>query len=475
MNIFEKEDKVFNEQDVLHSWTNGFFAWYPFNPNSKILVLGLNCDNICIYLRKHKHTVDCKNTEEKYDYIILYGIIEKEKNPTQYLSEMKRKLSKLGTLLLIASNRMGLKNFCGDCDPYTGKVFDGIEGYSAYSEKQILQFSGRQYSKSELETFLEDAGFTYRNWFSIMPSMEIPRFIISEEFLPNERFDYRSLPTYYTPESIISYEKRIYKSLMDNSMFHSMSNAFLIECNTTYTTCDIDYVTMEMDRPKESVIITILQKNQVIKIPVYIEGNKTINKLLDSQTYFADHKIETVHGIKKDNKYIMPYIKAEILDIYMRKLAKENVNSFINLMDQLRETIYRSSEVVSVNEELGNIFKRCYIDMIPLNCFWYNEEFVFFDQEFYVENFPIDVVLLRSIIVIYGDDYEIQDILPKEFFYKRYNLENKMNKLVQNIETVLEKLINRGKIKTTNLKSIYEFIADNRQWLNEKNNNKHMH
>ena len=78
---------------------------------------------------------------------------------------------------------------------------------------------------------------------------------------------------------------------------------------------------------------------------------------------------------------------------------------------------------------MGIILAKGYIDMVPLNCF-YDEEaesekdrFIFYDQEFYWENCPANVIMYRSIMIIYdGTDKQFESIVPIREIMERYNL-----------------------------------------------------
>ena len=79
--------------------------------------------------------------------------------------------------------------------------------------------------------------------------------------------------------------------------------------------------------------------------------------------------------------------------------------------------------------EVGPILSKGYIDMVPLNCFYDNDEknpkkkFIYYDQEFYWENCPAKAIMYRAITIIYdGMDKEFERIIPKEELFKRYEL-----------------------------------------------------
>lgn len=82
----------------------------------------------------------------------------------------------------------------------------------------------------------------------------------------------------------------------------------------------------------------------------------------------------------------MPYISSITLSDYIGKEAGLDKNKFIKVLDKLYNCILRSSEksshlnrVFPQNDDLdwGIILKKAFIDMVPMNCFYDNDELVF--------------------------------------------------------------------------------------------------
>ena len=60
--------------------------------------------------------------------------------------------------------------------------------------------------------------------------------------------------------------------------------------------------------------------------------------------------------------------------------------------------------------------------MVSLNCFHTNEGFLFFDQEFYIDNFPANAVLIRTIDFIYRDCPGLEALYSKDDVLKYFDL-----------------------------------------------------
>ena len=60
--------------------------------------------------------------------------------------------------------------------------------------------------------------------------------------------------------------------------------------------------------------------------------------------------------------------------------------------------------------------------MVPLNSFYQNGTFLFYDQEFCQENYPANAIIFRMIATFYSGNIELQKILPIEVLFERYGL-----------------------------------------------------
>lgn len=413
-----------------------------------------------------------------FDYIIAIEALETLESPAGYLSHLKTLLKPDGTLLLGMNNRFGLRYFCGDRDPYTERNFDGIEGYRrAYAQKEDL-FQGRCYSRAELRSMLQSSGFETFQFYSVLSDLKNPSFLYAEDYLPNEDLSNRIFPTYHYPDTVFLDEESLYNSLSENGMFHEMANAYLIECPLSGRLSDVSHVTSSMERGPERALLTIIHRSGIVeKRAAHTEGILRLENLIEHGRDLSAHGISVVeaklghplsaynipdtitnHGrdLPRHNmpaavthpaqdpparstppepeprlvSYLMPYITAEVGQLYLKRLLHEDQDMFLRKLDEFRDLILQSSEIIEPDLGDGNgaVLRKGYIDMVPLNSFYLNDTFVFYDQEFCEENYPANALIWRMIATFYAGDLEVQKLMPMETLLKRYDLKRNLSK-----------------------------------------------
>ena len=429
-------------EKLIHELPKGLIQWYAFKKGKDALYISSDVkttDPILEVLQGFDLIVDCstfgdiydrqKTDFPKYDYIIVSTEIEGWPEPESLLRLVRKNLSPTGKLLLSVNNRLGIRYFCGDRDPYTGRNFDGIENYRrAYSKKEDT-FNGRMYSKSEWEQMLRNAGFDTYQFYSILSDLDNPSLIFAEDYLPNEDLANRVFPTYNYPDSVFLEEEALYADLLENGMFHSMANAYLIECSKDGALSDVDHVTVSLERGREDALFTIIHKSGIVeKRAVYPEGQYRLEQLIANATYLKQHGISVVEAALDGQSYVMPYIEAEVGQVYLKRLIQQDREAFFQAMDRFRDLILQSSEIVSPDSGDGNgaILKKAYVDMVPLNSFYKDGGFMFYDQEFCAENYPANMVIYRMISTFYSGNIQFEKLLPMRELLERYGLTAKL-------------------------------------------------
>lgn len=436
----------------------GIVAWMQFTPNRRCLCVN-STDAVARYLTEQGLTVDEMTIEafaesssvtcKKYDYILALEVLEYSKNPIDMIERLISCLSSDGALYLGTDNRFGVRYFCGDKDVHTGHTFDGIEGYSGYN-KRSEYFKGRAYLKSELEEMLHAAGCHAYKFYSVLPNLEAPQLIYAEDYLPEEQLATRYIPMYRDPSGIFIREELLYDGLIQNGMFHLMANSYLIEYRADGKKSNVQHVTLSMDRGEENACATVIYHDKAEKRAISKPGQLRLQAVIENDEYLRNHGIKLVSSELIDGIYTMPRIKAESMITRFRDLLENNVDGFVKELDRYHDMLCTSSKIVRIDEDLGPILERCYIDMVPLNCFWKDDDYLFFDQEFYLENEPVNLIVFRTIVIIYNEDPTRYAILPREVLWDRYGITDHLQEYIQKSEEFLANLRNKKTLETFN-------------------------
>lgn len=442
----------------------GLLNWYNFSPEGKVLYIENKECSIKELLQEKCKTVICisgaasfdesfiNQNNKAFDYIIAIGTAERLPDPVKAFSLWRDMLSSSGRLILGMDNRLGLRYFCGDRDPFTNRNFDGIENYRRISKEDRKNLQGRNYSKEEICNLLDCSGWKNRKFYSVLPNLDLPQLIYSEDYLPVEALDIRYFPMYNHPDTVFLEEEFLYKDIINNGLFHTMANSFLIELSNDNSYENVKHVTVSMDRGKEKAMATIIRDSEIVeKRALYHDGTNRLREIKENEEDLRAHGIVVLEGKYENNSYTMPYMDSEISVTYIRRLAKENIDKFKEEVNRFRELILQSSEHIDTAKEkgeLGIVLKKGYVDLVPLNCFYVNGTFVFYDQEFYEENYPANVIILRSIELIYAGDPEMEAILPRQYFYEKFDMIDHMDMWYRMAWEFTEKLRNQRELRS---------------------------
>lgn len=469
---------------IIWDMPKGVLNWYDFSAEEKALCIESRESSIKELLQEKCREVICTDKEaslcenflnqyrDSFDYIVMVDVVEHLANPVQALSKWKALLKSNGRLLLGMDNRLGIRYFCGDRDPFTNRNFDGIENYRRVIKEDRQNLRGRNYSKEEICNILDLSGWTERKFYSVLPNLEQPQLIYSEDYLPEEELAVRLFPMYRNPDSIFLEEEFLYTDIIKNGMFHTMANSFLIECSKDNIFENVKHVTVSIDRGRENAMATIIRDNHTVeKRALYEAGKDKLQKLKENEEDLRAHGLNVLEGKCQGNSYCMPYVDSEIAMLYLRKLAKENLDKFKEEVNRFRDFILQSSDHVPAEEEregMGIILKRGYLDLVPLNCFYDNGKYVFYDQEFYEENYPANAIIFRAIEIIYIGDMEMESLLPRKYFWKKYDLEGHLELWQRLSWEFTAKLRNQRELRSFNEKfqRNMEVIHTNRQKMN---------
>lgn len=461
----------------------GLLRWYCFKKGGKALYIGNAEDALAEYLEEYGLKVRCADVqdtlsedwtnwnERKYDYLVSVEDLEKCEYPAQTLALWIKLLKPDGHMILGMNNRLGLRYFCGDRDLYTGRSFDGIEDYQrAYAKKEDT-FGGHMYDRDTLKRLLQEAGWNKIRFFSVFSDLKNPSLIYVEDYLPNEDLANRVFPVYNHPDTVFLEEESLYDGLIRNGMFHQTANAYLIECTKEGDLSDVAHVTGSMERGRKDALLTVVHKaGMVEKRAVYLEGKKRLEELEEHGHHLKARGIKVVEGRISDGSYQMPYIDAEVGQVYLRKLLFRDKEKFLETMDHFRDLILQSSEIEKPDQGdgMGAVLRKGYLDLIPLNSFFMDGEFIFYDQEFCEEHYPANVIILRMVSSFYRGNLQLQKILPMQELFQRYGLTKHLDHWYEMEWKFLGRLLNEKELSVYHEKCRRnpEIVHANRQRIN---------
>ena len=456
-----------DEQEVVNNMRSGIVAWYLFPKESRILYIGQSTDPVYsllkrLLIRGHISELDITDMyhmadyrDQSYDYVICIGRLESAVDPSAVLTQVNRCLTPQGKLLLGMHNRMGIRYFCGDRDDYSGRSFDGIENYQRFYAKKEDPFVGRSYNQAEIRELLHDSGWkdTEIKFWSVFPGLDNPQFLFAEGYMPNEDLVNRIHPEYNYPDSIFLEEEQLYASLLNNGMFHKMANAYLVECSGDQLSEELEISNSLSRKPKHS-FCTILYETHVIKRCLSSEGRESLRTLKRNMDILASGNIPVVSGDYRElnsdmAEYVMPYENMQVTRGVMNSLAAHDKGACLQLFDHFMNLIAQTSELVELPDDevqkkldllrgygvgkydlkgmekmirSGPALKDCFFDLVPINTFYQNGEFIAFDQEFLLHNVPYKVMQWRVLNSCYAHNQILNKYIPLAEMTDRYGL-----------------------------------------------------
>ncbi len=436
------KDEIIIEKEIPKS----LLKWYTFKETDSVIYIGEKTDSIYeLFLdlkRNHRiknvnlvcetdiYKIDKKNNiNPEYDIAVWIRRIEECAYPEQVLNALYKITKPNATLLLAFNNRFGIRYFCGDRDPYTNRVFDSIENYRKVVMNQADLLSGRMYDKARISELLTQSGFINQVSYSVFPGLDDPRLIFSDTYTPNEELNVRCIPIYNYPDTVFLEEEYLYSGLIKNDLFHKMANAYLIICRKNKDdNCrkEVLHVTSSIDRGEKDGIFTIIYSDDTVeKRAIYSEGKNRLRQLYLNNEALRERGIHVIDAALTGDSYIMPYINAKTALTYLCELAQESsLKKFILEMDRFKNQILQSSDIYEKKEngKTERFFRKGFYDLIPLNCFILKGEYIFYDQEFAIEDCQVGIILSRFVDLVYSCCPEIERKISRKFFMERYGI-----------------------------------------------------
>lgn len=405
---------------------------------------------------------DCINEKDQFDCVIAFEVIENSSVPKDSVRALLNMITDKGVVYLGTDNRLGLRYFCGDTEPGTGKPFAAVEDYNSIDKNVSLRT--RLYARNEIEAILDDAGCVNRKFYSVLPNLKAAQLIYADGYMPRERLATRYMPMYRNPEGIFAREEWMYDSIIRNGMFHQMSNAYLIEIRPDHKLSDVLHVTLSADRGELNSCATLVYDDKVEKRAICPEGENRLIKIKENDDDIRRHGVHVVDSEIIDGVYVMPRIEAPILERVLQQLLASDQEAYLKLFDRYRDVVYSSSDMIE-NSAKGPVLRRCYIDMVPLNCFYLNDDFLFYDQEFYLENEAANLILWRALVIVYDSNPTLNGIISINEMMDRYGITPYAEEYSRKSGEFIWSLRNQEELAEFNRKNLRDInkVMDNRR------------
>lgn len=382
-----------------------------------------NFDNIFIKVGNIEDLAEHK----KYDYIIVEKAICTQKEFEKVIQQTYSFLKEDGKLLLVCENRLGMKYWCGVPDSVYKKPYAGIRGIGA--EKAL--------TRVDLINSLNSNEYI-GGWkiYYPFPDHKLPQAIYTDDYLPGTSVRDRVI-SYYLPQernSMVCLENEISDELIANGVFHIFANSFLVECSPSKFESNTIFSTVSTDRGEEHGFATIISKQGTVeKKMLYPAGRESLNLIYQNQKELEAHGVKCVNAELLTDRIKMPCVKEKTLIDYLQNAFFSQKEAVIKNFDTLYEEILKSSEHVDFShcamkgallteQNAGTILRKAYIDMIPYNSFYIDQEIVFYDQEFVKECYPAKYILFRALRYTYIYIPQANDIIPLQFFKDKYEM-----------------------------------------------------
>ncbi len=308
-------------------------------------------------------------------------------------------------------NKFGLRYFCGHPENILHKKFPSLIGYS--NEPTKIE----TYTKTSLETFLKQQGY-YTNFYYPLPDYKFPNVIFSEKEMPkyNSIDKYISYPTQQS--DTIMNEIDVFREILKTNpeMFPFFANSFLVEMALEPIDILYKYISFNNMRKPEYRLITKIADNYVEKQVVGEEAENHYRQIKENIHYLEEQELHTVDYIENGtikSRYIdQKYLLNEVLT---HALAQNQTEQFDSIMAQYIQLLQKNTIHLETAE--NTVFEKYHIaiehpewisefhfapiglwDMTFKNCFYLENQFYFFDQEWKEENLPVEFILYRSIL-----------------------------------------------------------------------------
>jgi len=248
-----------------------------------------------------------------FDTVVIVGVLEysglfiKSSQPhLDFLRQAKSLLKPGGKMLLAIENKLGLKYFAGAPEDHVSVPMYGIE--NRYEHDGVMTFS-----KTELMSLLQQAGFVSNFFHSPLPDYKLTRSVVSEKgmkypgSIAKELFQQAAYTDRQLPESLNFDLWRAWETVDRAGLLDEFSNSFIVESSITPTDTvlgqahahyygaqrvsefTLERVFLESDSPNNIRVKTSLLKNSPENESAYLK-----HRAVDEEEFFMGRSLSDV-------------------------------------------------------------------------------------------------------------------------------------------------------------------------------------
>ncbi len=347
----------------------------------------------------------------RYDLILAADCLDRpDTDREKTLRKLKELLTDNGILICNLHNRLGIRYLCGGSDPYVPQPF------LMYHPDALL-------SRKETDKLLRNTlGDNYHVYYPV-PDSSWCQMLFSDNDMPSDSIRDRLFT--YDPygHTQVVYEPDLYDDLLKERVFGTFANEFLIvyHCGQE-DQAQITSAVISADREHARAYRTsFLSDGTVCKSALYPEGIPSLAAMQKNMEILQERGIPVIHGAMDGDDVIMPRYHLPTLQNSLLGIALEGGDKLEKTFDCLYEMILQSAEIIREDEH-GPILETGYIDMIPLNIFYNGDKFLYFDQEFTVQECPAAYILYRAILYAWLLIPGLEQIYPRKKMEARFHL-----------------------------------------------------
>lgn len=468
--------------------TTNILEWYPFEKNAKVLEI---YNNISI-LKKLNRKINLQsvsinefNISGEYDYITLIGTYEyapnfiNDKEPyLAFLKLLKQHLKANGKILLAIDNRLGIKYFVGAKSEHYDKIFEGLESEIRNKKANLLL-------KREIERYIKEANFENYKFYYPLSDYKNTSSIFTDEFLPKSNSSKIIYPINYENGSIVIFnEVNAIKQICDKNKFADFTNSYFVEISNNIINNNIKFVNYNIFRKEKYRLILIIDGNTVRKYALTSNGKEHIRNMSKYIKHLIKIGFNVIEKVENDT-IISEFINKEELDKrIVKKIKEDNIEEAYkeieNWFDYIKQRLEKETvrgldifekykiEIPNEIKEKMNFIKSGYIDLSFENVFC-ADEYLFYDQEWYFENLPIEFILYRAINNLFTyNSSKIENKVSKIDMFNRFCLVDFIP-YFEELEKIIQEEILDKEVVNEYRNEIKEYYKDLEQ-LNDNNN-----